>query len=108
MWKYYQDKSIEYRSNTKKLWELMNGIINKTKHKVSIIPYVTVEGIKIYNRKMIANEFGKFYANLGGSLVEKISKSKTTGDEYISRILRLVKSLVFTETNQTESQKDHQ
>ena len=29
MKKYYSDKSSEYRTNTKKLWELMNSVIGK-------------------------------------------------------------------------------
>ena len=37
---------MEYKKNTRKLWELMNTIIGKTKHSGRIIPYITVNGIK--------------------------------------------------------------
>ena len=82
----------------------MNGIINKVKHKGSFIPYISVKGVKVYNRKSIANEFVKSYTNLGGLLAGKIDRSKMTSDEYISKIPRVVKSLVFTETSNAEIQ----
>ena len=73
MKKYYSDKSSEYRTNTKKLWELMNSIIGKNKNKGCSISYLMIEGVKIFSRKMIAEEFAKFYSNLGESLAMKIT-----------------------------------
>ena len=105
MRKYYQDKSIEYKDNTKKLWELMNDIIKKTKHSGRIIPYITIDRIKVYNRKTIANEFGKFYTNLGGNLVSNIKGSTMKPDHYLTQIPRTLNSLVLAETSATEIQK---
>ena len=62
---YYTTKCTEYRDNTRKLWHVINQTIGKTKHSGSIIPFISVEGIKTYDAKRISNEFGKFYANLG-------------------------------------------
>ena len=61
---YYATKCTEYRDNTRKLWQVINQTIGKTKHR-SIIPFISIEGIKTYDAKRISNEFGKFYANLG-------------------------------------------
>ena len=105
MQKYYQDKSAEYRTNTKKLWELMNGIINKTKHKGCSISHITVDGVKIYSKKIIADEFAKFYVKLKELLAEKINQSMVTSADYISQIPKMVNSLVFAETNPTEIEK---
>ena len=80
----------------------MNGIINKTKHKECSISHITVDGVKIYSKKIIADEFAKFYAKLGESLAEKINQSMVTSADYISQIPKMVNSLVFTETNPTE------
>ena len=73
MKKYYSDKSSEYRTNTKKLWELMNSVIGKNKNRGCSISHLTIDGFKIFNNKMIAEEFAKFYSNLGESLASKIT-----------------------------------
>ena len=65
MKKYYATKCTEYRDNTTKLWQVINQTIGKTKNSGSIIPFISIEGIKTYDAKRISNEFGKFYANLG-------------------------------------------
>ena len=105
MKKYYSDKSSEYRTNTKKLWELMNSIIGKNKNKGCSISYLTVEGVKIFSRKMIAEEFTKFYSNLGKSLAMKITPSSEPVENYLSLIPRIVNSLVLGETNALEIEK---
>ena len=109
MKKYYSDKSSEYRTNTKKLWELMNSIIGENKNKGSSIWHLTVEGVKIFNRKMIAEEFAKFYSNLGESLASKITPGSKPAENYLSLIPRIVNSLVLGETNASEIEKiiDH-
>ena len=58
---YYQAKCESYKSNSKKLWSLINSTITKIKHKGSIIPYIMVDGIKKTRPKDIANSFGDFY-----------------------------------------------
>ena len=44
---YYEAKCEAYKSNSKKLWSLINNT-NKIKHKRSIIPYITVDGIVVF------------------------------------------------------------
>ena len=105
MKKYYSDKSSEYRTNTKKLWELMNSIIGKNKNKGCSISYLTIEGVNIFSRKMIAEEFAKFYSNLGESLAMKITPSSEPAENYLSLIPRIVNSLVLGETNTLEIEK---
>ena len=43
---YYSEKCEQYKSNTKKLLELMNGVINKNKHNGILISYIMVDGVK--------------------------------------------------------------
>ena len=35
---YYTSRATEFKNNTKKLWQLLNSIINKTKHKEVSFP----------------------------------------------------------------------
>ena len=43
---YYVSKAIEFKTNVKKLWQLINNVINKTKYRGSIIPYISIDGLK--------------------------------------------------------------
>ena len=83
---YYATKCTEYRDNTRKLWQVINQTIGKTKHSGSIIPFISIEGIKTYDAKRISNEFGKFYANLGQNLASQISPGIRTVDDYLANI----------------------
>ena len=80
---YYNAKCNEYKTNAKKLWQVINQTIGKTKHKGSIIPFISIQGIKRYDPKKIANAFGSFHANLGKDLANKITSGNTSIDDYI-------------------------
>ena len=76
----------------------MNNVINKTKHRSSIIPYITIDGLKTHNPSKIANAFGSFYSNLGKDLASKIPNSTHSIDHYLSKIPRNINSLVMMPT----------
>ena len=58
---------------------------------------------------MIAEEFAKFYSNLGESIASKITPGFKLAEHYLSLTPRIVNSLVFSGTNATEIEKiiDH-
>ena len=89
-------------NNTKKLWSLINNTITKIKHKGSIIPLITVDGIKHTKPKTIANKFGEFYSQLGSNLAKSIFPSTTCIDQYINNIPRHVDSMVIKPTTVCE------
>ena len=72
---------------------LINSTINKTKHKGSIIPHITVNSIKQTNLNKIANSFGKFYSTLGSTLANEIVPGTTPIDRYLEKILRQLNSI---------------
>ena len=69
-----------------KLWHLINRIINKTNDKSSVINYITVDKIRYYDTKLIANKFGEFYSTMGVNLAEKIETSRLLIDDYLNKI----------------------
>ena len=99
---YYNTKCEEYRKNTKKLWQVINKTIGKQKHGGSIIPYISIDGVRTYNPEKISNTFGSFYANLGSNLAKKIQYGKTSIQEYISMISHNLNSLVIRQTTERE------
>ena len=102
---YYTIKSHEYRRITKKLWSLINQTINKCKNNGSIIPFITVDGLKTYNPLKIANGFGHFYSTVGKNLVDAITPGKHDINHYLKMMPRTTSSLVMRETSVEEIEK---
>ena len=65
--------------------QLINNIIGTHNDKSSIIDYITVNKIKIYDAKVVANNFGKFYADLGKDLAKSINTDGIKLNEYLSK-----------------------
>ena len=74
----------------------------KTKHRGSIIPFITVNGIRLLKAKEIANSFGEFYSSLGAELARRILPGTTTIENYISRIPNQLLSLALNGTTVPE------
>ena len=102
---YYNFKCLEYKSNTKKLWQLINSEISRCKHQGSVISYITIQGIKTYDPKTIANKSGQFYLELGANLAATIKPRRTSVQDYISNIPRNLNWLVINPTNPREIEK---
>ena len=102
---YYKKKIQENTTNTKKLWKVINNIIGKHKHSGSIISYIMVNGVHKYDPNIIANEFGKFYSQLGSNLASQIKKSAKPIEEYLSKIPRILWSLALHSTSALEIEK---
>ena len=101
---YYRTKVNESKTNTKKLWKVINNIIGKTKNNGSIILYITVDGVKKYDPSEIANEFRQLYFSLGSNLAKDIKPGQRTIEDYMSRIPRTL-SLALHATSPTEIEK---
>ena len=91
---YYRMKCTEFQWNARKLWSLINNTIKKVKNRGSIIPYITVNGLRQYNPIKIANSFGDFYASLGHNLASKIIPGNTSLPAYLATIPRSVNSMI--------------
>ena len=99
---YYDDRAKQYKDNTRHLWQLLNQTIGKCKNKGSIIPYITVDGVRTYTPKKIAENFGKFYSTVRQNLSATIPAGEKNIDHYLSQIPRSGKSVVMRHTNQSE------
>ena len=102
---YYRNKANECLNDTRKLWSLLNEVIDKTKRHGSIIPYITTDGLKTYTPSKITNGFGKFYSSLGANLAAKINKGHYDINHYLSKIPRNISSLVLRSASVYEIEK---
>ena len=99
---YYRVKCTEFRQNARKLWSLISNTIKKVKNRGSIIPYLTVNGLRQYNPIKIANCFGDFYASLGLNLASKIIPGTMPLLTYLESIPRTVNSMIVQPTTVPE------
>ena len=99
---FYQKKALDFKNNTKKLCNLINKVIRKKGHSGSIIPYITVDGIKITDPNEIADSFGQFYSTLGSSLAQKIPDSQQSAKDYLAKIPQNLHSMLLFPTSQQE------
>ena len=67
----------------KKFWKLINNVIGHTQDKSTIIEYITSSNIDFYGADKVANQFGKFYSELGATLAQSINSKNTMINEYI-------------------------
>ena len=102
---YYHTKCIQYKNNSKKLWDLINKVIGKTSDKTNIISHITVDGIDIINEKDIANEFGKYFSTVGKTFASQIQTPKHDITHYIDKITRNPKSIYLYCTSEVEIEK---
>ena len=73
---YYKNKCVEFKNNSKKLWNMINKISGQNTDKTSIIEYIKVDNIEHYNSQGITNNLCKYFATIGKNLALKIPKSK--------------------------------
>ena len=66
--KYFAGKFLETQGNSKKTWKLINDIRGKRRRQIK--PLFTIDNEKITNRRIIANEFNKYFVSLASNLNE--------------------------------------
>ena len=92
---YYNTKCLESKTNTKRLWNLINEIIGKKTKTDITIDAIKVDNILRHNPKTITNELGKYFANVGRTYAAKVPHSNISTKEYIEKIPSNTKSLFF-------------
>ena len=95
-------RATDFAKDSRKLWALINEVVGKKKSSGSIIPYITIDGIKTYTPSEVVNEFAHFYSSLGQMLVNKIQPGRESIQNYLNKIPMNTKSLVLNETNVIE------
>ena len=64
--KFYTGKVYEKSGNMKKIWEIINSLRGKGKRQIEPKKFIDYE--KIINRRVIANEFNKYFVSLATNL----------------------------------------
>ncbi len=64
--KYDRDKINDCSGNSKKTWEIINGLRGKRRREIK--PTFVIDNVKITNRRLIANEFNKYFVSVASTL----------------------------------------
>ena len=81
---YYQNKIIEYQSNLRKSWKVINSVINRKKRSNMKNDYMNINGLRTDDPVAIANHFNKFFTEVGHNLDKKIQTTLTNPLQYIT------------------------
>jgi hypothetical protein len=87
---YYQTK-LENSKNSEDSWKYMNELLNR-KSKRTAVNQLQVDGQTVSGNENIANEFNKFFCEIGPKLAEKIPKNNVHHLQYITNVLNRVKT----------------
>ena len=102
---YYKSLCKDFKSNTKKLWAMVNNQIKKTDNKTSIITKLVSNNKEYTNSKNIGDVLAKHFASVGKTYASKIKPSKKSLKHYCNKIPLNNKSLYFNSTSEHEINK---
>ena len=99
---YYKEKCKECKTNTKKLWTIINQVIGKTNNKMDTIEAIKVDNILKHNPKEITNSLAQYFSNVGHLFSSKITNPNNPIDYYLKKIPRQQNSLFLSPTTPQE------
>ena len=99
---YYETKCTEFKRNTKKLWQMINRITNKTSNKSTLIEYLKICNLEIHNAKEISTEFAKYFSSIGKKYANNIDPSVTSIHSYINNIPNNPSTIYLNPTSKAE------
>ena len=78
----------KFRGDAKKTWSVMKAVLGECTHqKSSTLPTgITVNKTDIFDTKAMADEFNKFFTNIGTDLANKIPNASKQFDFYITKV----------------------
>ena len=102
---YYRQKCIDLKNNGAKLWALINSTIGKSSNKNHLIEKIKIDNIELTKSEMIANEFGKYYSNIGSLMTNRVRPSDHSISHYINKIPKNQQTLYMFPTTPIEIEK---
>ena len=99
---YYSDLCYKYRSNTKKMWQLINAITKKEVNKSNVVDRLDIKNLKIHDTKEIANVFADHFANIGKTYAKATPSPQKCATEYIKSIKNSQKTMFLEPTTEHE------
>ena len=102
---YYNEQCIQFKSNSKRLWQIINELNKKVVDKGSLIESLKIDNLEKEDAKSICNEFGKYFSSVGRNYVAKISGSEQNISHYLRNINTNPQSVFLSPFTEIELEK---
>ena len=102
---YYNTKCVEFKRNSKKLWNMINRISHNERDKTNLIECLKIDNIMDYNAKHIVSEFGKYFSTIGKTLANQVTTPNHSIGTYIKNIIPNPSTIFVHPTTKQEIEK---
>ena len=99
---FYETMCNEYKTQTRKLWRVINEIAGKHSNKNGLIEYLKINSVNEYGVEKISNRFAKYFAGVGKIFAEKIPKPSKSITAYLKLLQSNKASLFLSPTCEEE------
>lgn len=96
---YYKKKVEENKNNPKKVWGVLNTILNKSTNKKEYPEYFLIENMENHNQQEVVNKFNEFFVQVGPQLAGNIPN---TGANNAFKIDRNTKTMFLSAADEAE------
>ena len=79
---YFSNKLLQVKDNMAKIWNIINNMTNRLNYKKGI-DEIEVSNVKLKNSFAIAEEFNRFFVNIGPELAKQIPPSDMNAAEFL-------------------------
>ena len=99
---YYEDKCRLFKTNTKKLWGIINEICKSKNDKSCLIDCLKINDVLEYEAKKITNKFGEYFSSVGKKFANKVKQPVNDAIYYSGKIQPNSNSLFMTPCSEKE------
>ena len=99
---YFNNKCLEYKQNSRKLWQLINQVINKTTRKSQVINSLKVDNLIRYSPVEITKGFCDHFANVGKTYSDRVQPPRVLVEMYNKKINMSNISMFLSPTDREE------
>ena len=83
---YFQSRLSQYKNNIKKTWDIIKEVIGSTKSSTSqtLPKRIVVNNVEILDKKEIAENFNRYFVNVGPKLATTIPTTRKKFEDFLS------------------------
>ena len=100
--KYFNNKCLEFKQNSRKLWQLINQVINKTNRKSQVLESLRVDNLLRYSPMEITKGFCDHFANVSKTYSDRVQPSRVLVETYNEKINMNDNSMFLSPTDKQE------
>ena len=95
---YLHEKCVQFKQDSRKLWQLVNKVIGKTSNKRASIDCLKVNNILKYDPGSITKEFSEFFSTIGEKYANSMENNSHEINNYLHKIENCPRTMYLTPT----------